>query len=133
VQRLKRRSEFLRVAGARRKCAMPGLVLQACRQAETGGATRVGYTASRKVGGAVQRNRARRRLKAAAGRIIPGHAKAGFDLVLIARGTTAKRPFRALVGDLEAALKRVGAWHGDGDGQTNTPPTGAGTRKGHRE
>jgi len=121
VERLKRRSDFLRVAGARRKCAMPGLVLQARRHEETGGATRVGYTASRKVGGAVQRNRARRRLRAAAGQVIPRHAKAGFDLVLIARGTTAKRPFRALLGDLEAALKRVGAWRGDED----APPADA--------
>jgi ribonuclease P protein component len=130
VQRLKRRSEFLRVAGARRKCAMPGLVLQARRQDEAGGATRVGFTASRKVGGAVQRNRARRRLKAAAGQIVPGHAKAGFDLVLIARGATAKRPFRALLADLTAALKRVGAWRGTDAEDTRTPPPDAGKNKG---
>lgn len=94
---------------------MPGLVLQVRRHDAAGGATRVGYTASRKVGGAVQRNRARRRLRAAAGQIIPAHAKAGFDLVLIARGATVKRPFRALLEDLKAALKRVGAWRGDAD------------------
>jgi ribonuclease P protein component len=124
VERLKRRSEFLRVAGARRKCAMPGLVLQVRRQDMAGGATRVGYTASRKVGGAVQRNRARRRLRAAAGQIIPQHAKAGFDLVLIARGATVKRPFRALLEDLKAALKRVGAWRGAGDATTPAPAAG---------
>lgn len=106
---------------------MPGLVLQARRQDRAGGATRVGFTASRKVGGAVQRNRARRRLKAAAGRIVPEHAKAGFDLVLIARGTTAKRPFRALLADLKAALKRVGAWQGTDAEDTGTPPPDAGT------
>jgi len=94
---------------------MPGLVLQARRHDTADGATRVGYTASRKVGGAVQRNRARRRLRAAAGQVIPLHAKAGYDLVLIARGATVKRPFRALLEDLEAALKRVGAWRGEGD------------------
>ncbi|UCH72925.1 MAG: ribonuclease P protein component [Rhodospirillales bacterium] len=116
VQRLKRRTDFLRVAGARRKCAMPGLVLQARRRDDAHGTTRVGYTASRKVGGAVQRNRARRRLKAAAGQIIPRHAKAGFDLVLIARGATVKRPFGALLEDLKAALKRVGVWCGAGAG-----------------
>ena len=106
---------------------MPGLVLQARRRDEAGGATRVGFTASRKVGGAVQRNRARRRLKAAAGQIIPGHVKAGFDLVLIARGATAKRPFRALLEDLKAALKRVGAWCGSdaGNAGTSSPATGA--------
>jgi ribonuclease P protein component len=113
VERLKRRSEFLRVAGARRKWATPGLVLQARRRPENGGATRIGFTASRKVGGAVERNRARRRLKAAAAEIVPAHAKAGYDLVLIARGATAKRPWSALLEDLETALKRVGAWRGD--------------------
>jgi len=105
---------------------MPGLVLQARRRDEGVGATRVGFTASRKVGGAVQRNRARRRLKAAAGRIIPGHAKAGFDLVLIARGATVKRPFRALLEDLKAALKRVGVWRAADAGDAGTPPPDAG-------
>ena len=106
---------------------MPGLVLQARRRPGPDGATRVGFTASRKVGGAVQRNRARRRLKAAAGQIVPGHAKAGYDLVLIARGTTAKRPFRALLEDLKAALKRVGAWRGPDAEDTGTTPPDAGT------
>jgi ribonuclease P protein component len=106
---------------------MPGLVLQARRQEDNGGATRIGFTASRKVGGAVERNRARRRLKAAAGRVIPAHAKAGFDLVLIARGTTARRPFLALLEDLETALKRVGAWRGDA-GDTETPRRDAGKK-----
>ena len=106
---------------------MPGLVLQARRQDQPGGATRVGFTASRKVGGAVQRNRARRRLRAAAGRIVPEHAEAGFDLVLIARGATVKRPFRALLEDLKAALKRVGAWRGTDAQDATIPSPDAGT------
>lgn len=104
---------------------MPGLVLQARRQDENGGATRVGFTASRKVGGAVDRNRAKRRLKAAAGRVIPAHARAGFDLVLIARGATVKRPFPALLDDLNTALKRVGAWRDNAE-DIESPPSGAG-------
>lgn len=110
LQRLKQRSEFLRVAGARRKWAAPGLVLQARRRADDDGDTRYGLTASRKVGGAVIRNRARRRLRAAAETVIPAHAASGYDLVLIARKTTAARPFTALLEDLKTALKRVGAW-----------------------
>jgi ribonuclease P protein component len=110
VERLKRRVDFLRVAGARRKWAMPGLVLQARRRDDQGGVLRVGFTASRKVGGAVARNRAKRRLRAAADQVIPAHGKSGYDLVLIARAGTADRPFAALLKDLEAALKRVGAW-----------------------
>ena len=69
VGRLTQRSEFLRVAAARRKWAAPGLVLQACERtddATASGPPRVGFTATRKVGGAVVRNRARRRLRAAA-------------------------------------------------------------------
>lgn len=107
---------------------MPGLVLQARRQDENGGATRVGFTASRKVGGAVMRNRARRRLKAAAGKVVPAHAKAGYDLVLIARGATARRPFPALLDDLNTALKRVGAWRDNAE-ETDSPASGAGSHK----
>lgn len=113
VERLKRRVEFLRVAGARQKWAMPGLVLQARRRDDQGGALRVGFTASRKVGGAVVRNRAKRRLRAAAEKVLAVHGKDGYDYVLIARAATPSRPFPALLKDLEAALKRVGAWRND--------------------
>ncbi len=92
---------------------MPGLILQALARpaAEaTPSEPRVGFTASRKVGIAVARNRARRRLRAAAERVLPLHAAPGHDYVLIARNGTITRPFAALIGDLEAALKRVGAY-----------------------
>lgn len=101
------------MAGARQKWAMPGLVLQARRRDDQGGALRVGFTASRKVGGAVVRNRAKRRLRAAAEEVLAAHGKAGYDYVLIARAATPTRPFPALLKDLEAALKRVGAWRND--------------------
>lgn len=67
---------------------------------------RVGFTASRKVGNAVVRNRAKRRLRAAA-RILAVEGRPGTDYVLIARGATAERPFSALLEDLEAALVRI--------------------------
>lgn len=123
MERLKRRSDFLRVAGARRKWAAPGLVLQARHRKEDGGAARVGFTASRKVGNAVTRNRARRRLRALAGKIIPAHARNGFDFVLIARASTVNRPFAALLEDLETALKRVGAWRNSRDGTAPADPS----------
>ena len=91
----------------------PGLILQTLPRGDsdpTPAALRVGFTASRKVGIAVTRNRARRRLKAAAAAVMPEHAAAGFDYVLIARGTTASRPYAELVGDLETALRRLGTW-----------------------
>ena len=112
--RLKRRSEFLRVAGARRKWAAPGLVLQVrVRDLAPAGASisgpRVGFTVSRKVGNAVVRNRARRRLRAVAEQVMPGSAKPEYDYVIIARAATPSRPFAELRGDLEGALRRLGA------------------------
>ena len=109
LARLKKRAQFLEVAGKGRKWTTPGLILQALPHPGDAAAPRVGFTASRRVGIAVIRNRARRRLKAAAERILPRHAAAG-DYVMIARSTTVARDFAALVGDLEAALKRLGAW-----------------------
>lgn len=113
LARLKRRAEFLAVAGSRHHWATPGLVLQeAPRPADAGlqEAPRVGFTASRKVGMAVERNRARRRLKAAAQLVLGRHAAPERDYVLIARRETLKRPFRDLLGDLESALRRLHAW-----------------------
>jgi ribonuclease P protein component len=65
---------------------------------------RFGVTASRKVGGAVLRNRAKRRLRAAAAAILPLSGRAGHDYVLIARVATLSRPFAALMGDLSSAV-----------------------------
>jgi ribonuclease P protein component len=112
VGRLKKRPQFLKIAAKGRKCAMPGLVLQASRrgigEAESG--PRLGLTASRKVGNAVARNRARRRLRVAAEKVLPAMAEPGYDYVLIARKTTPGRPFAALMTDLEGALKRLGLY-----------------------
>jgi ribonuclease P protein component len=118
--RLKRRAEFLRVAGKGQRWSMPGLVLQAWSRPagmEPVAAARVGFTASRRVGIAVARNRARRRLRAAADQILPQHAAPGRDYVMIARTETLTRPFPLLLGDLETALKRLGAWR-DAPAQT---------------
>jgi ribonuclease P protein component len=107
---LTRRAEFLRVASRGRKYVTPGLILQACRQNGDANPLRVGYTASRRVGGAVARNRARRRLRAAVAAVMPQHARGGHDYVVIARSATLRRPFGALVQDLETALRRLGMW-----------------------
>ncbi|WP_235017017.1 ribonuclease P protein component [Tistlia consotensis] len=107
MERLKRRGEFLEVAGQGRKWAMPGLVLQALHRPDDGRAPRYGLTASRKVGGAVARNRARRRLRALAERWLPEAGQSGTDYVLIARAGTVTRPFDALEQDLRTALERV--------------------------
>src|ERR1700685_2313987 len=103
VGRLKRRADFLRVAAVRRRCAAPGLVLQAAPIPDDDTPTselRVGFTASRKVGGAVERNRARRRLKAAVAELMPQHAAGGLDYVVIGRQGTLERGFADLKHDL---------------------------------
>jgi ribonuclease P protein component len=107
---LKRRVDFLRVAAARRKHVMPGLLLQARESTDADDAIRVGFTASRKVGNAVMRNRAKRRLRAAVKMIMPLHAAAGHDYVVIARQATAHRPFPALQQDLETAMRKLRVW-----------------------
>jgi ribonuclease P protein component len=88
----------------------PGLVLQAAsRPPETSGGetVRVGFTASRKVGNAVLRNRAKRRLRAAAAAVLARDGRQGTDYVLIARAGTGERPYPELVRDLEGALRQI--------------------------
>jgi ribonuclease P protein component len=114
LERLKRRADFLRVADGRRKWVTPGLILQTLARAPADNASdaiRVGFTATRKIGNAVVRNRARRRLRAAVADVMTRHAVVGFDYVLIARAETPKRPYAALLEDLETALRRSGTWH----------------------
>lgn len=114
IERLKKRPQFLRVAkGA--KAAMPGLILQAWRRQPVAGLSaepcrdtiRIGFTVTGKIGNAVVRNRTKRRLRAAAGRLLSHYGRAGFDYVLVGRTTTQTRPFEALCDDLQKALVRI--------------------------
>ncbi|MEM7189976.1 MAG: ribonuclease P protein component [Pseudomonadota bacterium] len=105
---LKARKDFLACARARRWAA-PGMVVQGRARGDDKG-LRVGYTCSKKVGNAVARNRAKRRLRAAAADVLPRAGLPGWDYVLIGRaGTTASRPFPQLLADLETALGRIHA------------------------
>ncbi len=67
----------------------------------------MGYTASRKVGNAVIRNRARRRLRSAVTDVLSARAQPGHDYVLIARAATAERPYDELLADLARAIDRA--------------------------
>ena len=112
VPHLKRRGEFLRVAAARNRWVAPGFILQAApnpaaRHAPRPPAARIGFTVSRKVGKAVVRNRARRRLRAAAAEVLPQTARPGWDYVLIGRQETNAQVFAAMVADLRRAVTRV--------------------------
>jgi ribonuclease P protein component len=105
--RLKRRAEFLLLAAKGRKASMPGLVLQALKRDDTAPA-RLGFTVTKRVGNAVQRNRVRRRLKEAARLTLAEQKLTGVDLVLIGREATLQRDFMALREDLRRALARTG-------------------------
>lgn len=111
-ERLTKRSEFKRVA-AGRKWAAAGLVLQARpRAGDAGapGAPRVGFTVSRRVGNAVERNRVKRRLRSLSAEVLALHATAATDYVLIGRRAALARPYAALGEDLRQAMRRVGAY-----------------------
>jgi ribonuclease P protein component len=116
LARLKKRADFLRAQkGVRR--VTPSLTLEACvgpaettesRTTEgrtTPGGLRVGFTATKKLGNAVTRNRAKRRLRAAAAQVLPGLGQAGRDYVLVARPGTLDRDFAQLTEDLASALR----------------------------
>jgi len=118
LRRLRKRPEFLRVARAGRRWVTPGLILQVRRRQadetpraapDETEAIGVGFTASRKVGKAVERNRARRRLRAVAREVLPQAGAPGHDYVLIARAGTLGRPYIELSKDLKTALARVSA------------------------
>ncbi|MEL6478972.1 MAG: ribonuclease P protein component [Pseudomonadota bacterium] len=101
------RRDFLAAAQRGRKHVAPGLILQA-RDRVDDRPLRIGYTCSKKVGNAVLRNRAKRRLREAARALLADHGRRGWDYVLIGRqGATIARPFPDLLSDLEAALDRV--------------------------
>lgn len=116
VERLKKRAEFLRVAGTRRKWVTDGLILQGAPrpgiQPEEQSAgedrfARIGFTVTKKVGKAVVRNRVRRRLRAVADQLVAELALPGWDYVVIGRHQTIERPFEALVDDMRTALRRI--------------------------
>lgn len=106
LETMKTRPEFLATARGLRT-GSPGLNLQGrCRG--DGGPVRVGFTATKKVGNAVARNRAKRRLRALAREVLNAAGRPGWDYVLVARpGTTATLPFDTLRRDLIGALDRL--------------------------
>ncbi|MEZ5751277.1 MAG: ribonuclease P protein component [Paracoccaceae bacterium] len=102
---LKKRSDFLAAAKARR-APVAGFLLQARQRGDDSG-PRVGFTCSKKVGNAVTRNRAKRRLRALAREMLPLF-RSGWDYVLIGKPeATVSRDFADLRADFHAALARV--------------------------
>lgn len=105
---IRKRKDFLACARARR-AAHPAMIVQGRdRREPDSGPLRVGYTCSKKVGNAVARNRAKRRLRAVAAEVMGTHGQPGWDYVLIGRaGATAETPFAEMVSALTKALSKI--------------------------
>ena len=107
LQILTKRRDFIAASTARRQ-GTPGIHLQGRDRGDGDATVRVGFTCSKKVGNAVARNRAKRRLREVARHVLPDHARPGWDYVLVGRKeATADLPFAQLQSDLIRALRRV--------------------------
>ena len=120
--RLTKRAEFQRVSRGRR-ASLETFTLQSRRREGTGkeadSGPRVGLTVTKSVGGAVERNRVRRRLKEALRLAAPLEAEGNHDYVLMARREALGRRFAALVDDVRTAFRA--ARRGDADGRRRGP------------
>lgn len=105
IEVIQKRADFIRASRAPR-VATPGFVIQINARGDDL-PMRVGFTCSKKVGNAVARNRAKRRLREIARLVLPEHGTAGTDYVLIGRnGKTDARDFKDLLSDLKTALSK---------------------------
>jgi ribonuclease P protein component len=107
IERLRKRPDFLACAQAAH-CARGAVLIQA-RPRDDAPLVRAGFTATKRIGGAVERNRAKRRLREAARLLLPELASPGFDYVFIARGGVGSHPFPRLLDDVKSALIRLAA------------------------
>jgi len=94
IRRIQKRADFLACAKAPH-CARGAVLIQA-RARDDSPLVRAGFTATKRIGGAVERNRAKRRMREAARLILPDLAHPGFDYVFIARGGVTTRPWPRL-------------------------------------
>jgi ribonuclease P protein component len=112
LQKITRRTDYVRLRDQGAVSVQRTLIVQALQDLEWFRAQNplicaYGITASRRVGGAVSRNRVKRRFRALATRTLPVHGKHGMLYVIIARAQALKAPYARLVQDFERALKEV--------------------------
>jgi len=108
IERLKKRADFLACAQAP-SCAKGAVVVQARPRSDGQPLIRTGFTATKRIGGAVERNRAKRRMREAARLLVPLHGLPGCDYVFIARGGVISRAWPRLLDDVKSALLRLAA------------------------
>jgi ribonuclease P protein component len=107
---LRKRQDFLALRHAP-KTGAPAFLLAGRKSDGAGDGARVGLTVTKKLGGAVARNRIRRRLRAAAREVFPNYAEAGKDYVLIARSAAYSRNYAAILDDMKRGLLRLAKDH----------------------
>jgi ribonuclease P protein component len=100
------RRDFL-AANKGRRVATSAFVLLVNPRGDGDSRIRAGYTVTKKIGGAVVRNRIKRRFRALAQALLPSHGMAGADHVLIGRDAALTRDFADLRADLERALAKA--------------------------
>ena len=103
---IRKRADFLAANGGKR-ASTPGFVLLVRDRKDADPAMRVGFTVTKKIGGAVVRNRMKRRLRALAQEIVPVAGIAGSDHVMVGRSAGIEREFTLLRSELEAALQKL--------------------------
>jgi ribonuclease P protein component len=103
---ISKRADFLAANGGRR-AATPGFVLLVRDRNDGDSSMRVGFTVTKKIGGAVVRNRMKRRFRALAREIVPMNGFAGADHVMIGRAAGVERDFALLRSELERALDKL--------------------------
>jgi len=106
LERLRKRSEFLRVTKGCDSWVTPAFVVQLYKRTPES-FFRYGITASRKIGGAVERNRAKRRIRALLRQVLPSLGRPGNDYVVIARKEILKRSFALMCQEFEQALTKL--------------------------
>src|SRR5438270_9214582 len=106
MERLRQRADFLAAARGQ-KAATPAFVLQARQRSDDEGPVRVGFTVSKKVGGAVERNRVRRRLREIVRLSPAAYLRTGHDYVLIGRRAALSLPFERMTEDFHGAVRRL--------------------------
>lgn len=122
-ERLKKRPDFLLAAKAP-ALSRGAVFVQMRKREDDAPVVRVGFTATKKIGGAVERNRAKRRLREAARLVLPLHARPSHDYVFIARGGTVAREWGRLLDDVKTALISLAAEHDRGGTRVSKPSSG---------
>lgn len=123
-ERLRKRPDFLLAAKAP-ALSRGAVFVQMRRRADEDPTVRVGFTATKKIGGAVERNRAKRRLREAARLVLPLHARPSHDYVFIARGGTGGREWGRLLDDVKTALISLAAEYDRGGAKAPKPSRGS--------